>query len=140
MLSKLKSVIVRIKDNPDLYTKMINSRAYALEYGTDNVVTFLAFLWSDDFTHKNISIINQNRLMNAEFYDEVERSRIIYDRVKDYLVNFSKTNMKCMKCKREPIEIILLPCGHIVLCTRCAYLTNCPKCETKIESTHRIFL
>ena len=43
MLSKLKIVIERIKDNPDLYTKMINSRAYALEYGTDNVVTFLAF-------------------------------------------------------------------------------------------------
>ncbi|KAJ8933929.1 hypothetical protein NQ314_013685 [Rhamnusium bicolor] len=44
-------------------------------------------------------------------------------------------NQLCVVCKTNPIEIILLPCGHVCLCEDCsADITElCPVCRAGIE-------
>ncbi|CAH1375065.1 mitochondrial E3 ubiquitin protein ligase 1-like [Tenebrio molitor] len=44
-------------------------------------------------------------------------------------------NQICVVCKSNPIEIILLPCGHVCLCEDCSIdiSTNCPVCRAPIE-------
>lgn len=44
-------------------------------------------------------------------------------------------NQLCVVCKSNPIEIILLPCGHVCLCEDCSVdiRNNCPVCRAFIE-------
>lgn len=44
-------------------------------------------------------------------------------------------NQICVVCKSNPIEMILLPCGHVCLCEDCAedITSHCPICRAAIE-------
>ncbi|CAG9764087.1 unnamed protein product [Ceutorhynchus assimilis] len=44
-------------------------------------------------------------------------------------------NKVCVVCRSNPIEIILLPCGHVCLCEDCAddITSSCPVCRATIE-------
>ncbi|KAL1494895.1 hypothetical protein ABEB36_010409 [Hypothenemus hampei] len=44
-------------------------------------------------------------------------------------------NQICVVCRSNPIEIILLPCGHVCLCEDCAddISLQCPICRASIE-------
>ncbi|KAJ8977539.1 hypothetical protein NQ317_010059 [Molorchus minor] len=44
-------------------------------------------------------------------------------------------NQLCVVCKANPIEIILLPCGHVCLCEDCSVdiTEQCPVCRAGIE-------
>ncbi|XP_050313620.1 LOW QUALITY PROTEIN: mitochondrial E3 ubiquitin protein ligase 1-like [Anthonomus grandis grandis] len=42
----------------------------------------------------------------------------------------------CVVCRTNPIEMIVLPCGHVCLCEDCAenITANCPICRAEIQS------
>ena len=48
----------------------------------------------------------------------------------------------CCVCMDSPRGVVLIPCGHLVLCLRCAEngkITECPMCRQKIEKRQRVF-
>jgi len=47
----------------------------------------------------------------------------------------------CRNCKTRSVEILNLPCSHIVCCEPCAdILDNCPLCGERILGTVKIYL
>jgi len=52
-----------------------------------------------------------------------------------------KTSVICKNCKSNSVEILTLPCSHIVCCENCAdILDNCPLCDDRILGTVRIYM
>ena len=46
----------------------------------------------------------------------------------------------CRMCQ-APINTILLPCGHLVVCENCARtVTSCPLCHDTIRATARVYM
>lgn len=50
----------------------------------------------------------------------------------------------CIICLTTPYNTVLLPCGHLYLCHKCATdiknrAGNCPACRTHIQSFHRVY-
>ena len=57
--------------------------------------------------------------------------------------NSAKTSYfgTCLFCYENESNTVLIPCGHISLCTQCATRCNdCPICRSLIRSTVRVFL
>jgi len=49
---------------------------------------------------------------------------------------------ECVICMERKVEVVLLPCGHCVLCSQCGNnITGgkCPMCRASIQQIHRIF-
>jgi hypothetical protein len=47
---------------------------------------------------------------------------------------------KCKVCLDRPVQTVLKPCGHSLMCTVCAQsVQQCPVCRQKIEETIRWF-
>ena len=48
----------------------------------------------------------------------------------------------CCLCLQEPSSHVLLPCGHVILCDRCAphIHDTCPTCKSAVQSKHKIFV
>jgi len=52
-----------------------------------------------------------------------------------------KEQRLCKICMDEEVSIVLLPCGHLVSCVKCApALRNCPICRNGIKGTVRTFM
>jgi len=52
-----------------------------------------------------------------------------------------KEQRLCKICMDEEVNIVLLPCGHLVSCVKCApALRNCPICRNGIKGTVRTFM
>ena len=46
----------------------------------------------------------------------------------------------CTECRRFERSVVLIPCGHLVLCDRCAWRTlNCPVCHSQVLRLLRSF-
>merc|ERR1712137_82379 len=46
----------------------------------------------------------------------------------------------CKICQESIVEIVILPCGHLILCDKCSSkVSNCPFCRCKITQVVRIF-
>lgn len=45
-------------------------------------------------------------------------------------------NQQCVVCRRNPREVILLPCGHVCLCEDCSVNIGslCPMCRSAIDT------
>ncbi|KAK7477658.1 hypothetical protein BaRGS_00031136 [Batillaria attramentaria] len=49
--------------------------------------------------------------------------------------------LRCKVCHREPIDTILMPCGHLVVCETCARgVTQCPLCHDRIRATAKVHM
>ena len=52
-----------------------------------------------------------------------------------------KASVICRNCKSNSVQILTLPCSHIVCCEKCAdILDNCPLCNDRILGTVRIYM
>ena len=52
-----------------------------------------------------------------------------------------KTSAICRNCKINSVQILTLPCSHVVCCEKCAdILVNCPLCNDRILGTVRIYM
>ena len=52
-----------------------------------------------------------------------------------------KTSVICRNCKMNNVEILALPCTHVVTCEKCAdILDNCPLCDERVLGTVRIYM
>ncbi|XP_060580300.1 uncharacterized protein LOC132737078 [Ruditapes philippinarum] len=53
--------------------------------------------------------------------------------------NYTRSRLWCRKCQRRHCNIVIIPCGHIVVCDNCiTNTTECPKCKKMVEQAHRI--
>ncbi|KAK7493122.1 hypothetical protein BaRGS_00015643 [Batillaria attramentaria] len=49
--------------------------------------------------------------------------------------------LRCKVCLSEPIDTILVPCGHLVVCETCARnVTQCPLCRERIRATAKVHM
>ncbi|KAK7493126.1 hypothetical protein BaRGS_00015647 [Batillaria attramentaria] len=49
--------------------------------------------------------------------------------------------LRCKVCVTEPIDTILMPCGHLVVCETCARnVTQCPLCHDRIRATAKVHM
>lgn len=47
----------------------------------------------------------------------------------------------CKICMDQDLNIVFLPCGHLISCSKCAAnLKECPLCRQMIKGTVRTFL
>ncbi|KAL8179644.1 UNVERIFIED_CONTAM: hypothetical protein K2H54_070292, partial [Gekko kuhli] len=47
----------------------------------------------------------------------------------------------CKVCMDKEVSIVLIPCGHLVVCAECApNLRRCPICRGTIRDTMRTFM
>ena len=52
-----------------------------------------------------------------------------------------KQEKSCKVCLDEEVEVVFIPCGHLVSCSHCApSLKDCPVCRTRISAVVRAFL
>lgn len=52
-----------------------------------------------------------------------------------------RTSVTCVQCRSAQIQILMLPCCHIVCCETCAEaLDDCPQCSVRILGTVKIFM
>ncbi|KAK2708137.1 hypothetical protein QYM36_013901 [Artemia franciscana] len=69
-------------------------------------------------------IPNKPKRMNVDMSEEVIEERY-----------------KCRVCLDKRVEVIYLPCGHLVSCSICtSVLANCPLCRQVISYTAKVFL
>jgi len=59
-------------------------------------------------------------------------------------LNVTEVDKDCIICFEAPKNTVLIPCGHLVLCLKCARglkLSNklCPVCRSDIESVYRAY-
>jgi hypothetical protein len=56
---------------------------------------------------------------------------------------------ECVLCMDAAVDTVLLPCGHLCLCSKCAeslrrglapVAVNCPLCRVRVDKAQRIFL
>ena len=51
------------------------------------------------------------------------------------------TNQHCKICHVNGLEIVFLPCRHVVACTSCSvHLTKCPICRSDLKCLLKIFM
>lgn len=79
--------------------------------------------------------------------EEVLIDNLVDDNLDDPLKEIQLENQKlkqekcCKICLGEEVEVVFVPCGHLVSCVQCApSLKNCPVCRTKINAVVRAFL
>ena len=49
--------------------------------------------------------------------------------------------VKCKVCFVEEVQVLFLPCRHLVTCEKCAHrLHQCPMCRKNIQDTIMVFL
>ena len=49
--------------------------------------------------------------------------------------------VKCKVCLVEEVQVLFLPCRHLVTCEKCAHrLHQCPMCRKNIQDTIMVFL
>lgn len=51
------------------------------------------------------------------------------------------SSMECRICYDRPIDVLLLPCRHLVCCQVCSALSaTCPVCRGRVSETFRVYL
>lgn len=52
----------------------------------------------------------------------------------------SETEACCKVCYLQDVNVVFLPCAHLIACVTCATkLDSCPVCRSKIQATLRVF-
>ena len=51
---------------------------------------------------------------------------------------YTEKNNECIICFENPKEVVIIPCGHLIMCALCSYKVRkkyeeCPKCRQQIE-------
>ena len=70
------------------------------------------------------------------------REKILKERSKRNLLELSEKEI-CLICLVKPREILLMSCGHVVVCMDCNETEirgKCPICNKPIRSTHPAFI
>ncbi|CAH0554453.1 unnamed protein product [Brassicogethes aeneus] len=77
---------------------------------------------------------------DAKRKEKIEESRRL--RRRQMRDNNLPESQLCVVCKSNPIEIILLPCGHVCLCEDCQadINDNCPVCRAPIDKKSVAFI
>ena len=108
-------------------------REFMLDLGLSAHMTLL--------TKAEVLTMDDLALMTDEDMKEVglpkgPRLRIIDAFKKGY----GKETLKCKICLDRPVQTVLKPCGHSLMCTVCALsVKHCPICRQKIEESIRWF-
>ncbi|KAH9510064.1 hypothetical protein Btru_043410 [Bulinus truncatus] len=62
------------------------------------------------------------------------------DKVKE-VNNCLREQLRCKICMDKDVEVVFLPCGHLVSCAECAgALNDCPVCRKPLKGTVRAFI
>jgi len=62
-------------------------------------------------------------------------------RVNQFLETRGSQVPKCVSCSGKQADHVLVPCGHLCLCTDCvSRVTSCPTCRATIEQKQKIYL
>lgn len=94
---------------------------------------------------KGINFINKTckeyhtRLLISPFSHDVN-STLTNNDAQSNPDDTSTLKEKCSICYKNPLQIALIPCGHLVSCTTCIFsIPICPVCHNAFSSVLRIF-
>ncbi|XP_075221042.1 mitochondrial E3 ubiquitin protein ligase 1-like isoform X2 [Lycorma delicatula] len=83
-------------------------------------------------------VYKMNEIERKKRLEEIRRERRTAARDNEEL----REEQRCVVCRNNPREIILLPCGHLCLCEDCSdnISNKCPICRASISSKAAVFL
>ena len=98
---------------------------------------------TESHTRETIMIQTSSQLqliINDFLYTLKKNASSINDILKLFKCSDKLVNRDCVTCDND-IDIVLVPCGHIICCFLCSQKMNdrCPLCRKKIEKTIKIY-
>ncbi|GFO43308.1 baculoviral iap repeat-containing protein 7 [Plakobranchus ocellatus] len=92
--------------------------------------------------HNLFLALEDKRAANPGFDDGFQAASASVDIDKELVRNLKQENeelrmkMICKICKMKVVEIVFLPCGHLIFCIECAMNRSfCPLCKKQIKGT-----
>ena len=94
---------------------------------------------SDTISKDNTRVsVTQNGKSRSENNRSKSRWRIMLDKL---LRGNPKNSQLCKICHEQLLEIVFLPCSHLIGCSECSvHLTKCPICRDHVKYFLRIFM
>jgi hypothetical protein len=82
-----------------------------------------------------VDISREIEILDAVENEVSNESKEELRKVRDKLEFFGK-GITCVVCLVNKVQILIVPCGHVVVCSECSLKLSreCPFCRTKIEN------
>jgi len=102
-----------------------------------------------------ITLNHQNQMEENQFleiFSNIQKERIYDEHIfqiiqhqvhqLEHLMNQITNGIRCFYCYKQEVEILYIPCGHIITCSKCRRREQetCQQCGTIINEQHHVFL
>lgn len=95
--------------------------------------SFIKFVWGQKFINKVLASPTENNSENE--------TSIAVASTKNTSVGTGSDNRLCKICFEEEYSVAFLPCGHVVVCLKCALsVSRCPICRTITNNIMRVYI
>jgi hypothetical protein len=84
--------------------------------------------------------INMCRITNDIMDKNIEKVDQLLKTIEIENQKIRESTMKCILCKVKRISVLSLPCGHIIVCSKCyKFNTKCLLCKEEIKENFLIY-
>ncbi|KAL9646474.1 hypothetical protein ABK040_006470 [Willaertia magna] len=128
--SRKRDIVLKRKNHTAATEKVTQLPSAPLEED-DNAGT------SNVFTNENWLNTVSGEDIKEKFIETVER----YNELQKELTEKKEEGL-CIVCMDRQIDVVLIPCGHLTLCSHCANHLNekrCPTCRSSIQQVVKVF-
>jgi len=139
----LTEIDERLNNNDDI--EMLNEK-----YGYNRDALYTFNYYSEFYNPTIYDLIEMYYLNNTKrIYDvaynatfetrlgDLERTR---NDIKTRIKSIITRTLACLSCNANSVNILFLPCGHVIFCENCCTNNFCFKCKCKIKEKIRIYL
>jgi signal recognition particle receptor subunit beta/rubrerythrin len=84
----------------------------------------------------NLSSIPNSALAEKLVQEQEKREQL------EEIINQNEEQTMCIVCEEHSIDVVCIPCGHLIMCQGCSTKleeSNCPSCRQHVTSFVRIF-
>jgi len=139
----LMEIDERLNNNDDI--EMLNEK-----YGYNRDVLYIFNYYSEFYNPTISDLIDMYYLNNTKRINDCEYNNTIETRLGDlertrneikiHMKSIITRTLSCLSCNVNSVNILFLPCGHVISCENCFTDDFCFSCKTRIVEKIRIYL